>query len=51
MVPGEAVRVVATGPLGGEPLVVLVGFSRFALRYSEAARVRLAAYSDEASDG
>jgi ferrous iron transport protein A len=40
-VPGEPVRVVATGPLGGEPLVVLVGSTRFALRHAEAARVLL----------
>ncbi len=38
---GEPVRVVATGPLGGDPLLVQVGFTRFALRRSEAARVRL----------
>jgi ferrous iron transport protein A len=40
-VPGEPVRVVATGPLGGEPLVVLVGSTRFALRHAEAHRVLL----------
>ena len=40
-VPGEAVSVVATGPLGGEPIVVLVGSARFALRHAEAARVLL----------
>ena len=39
---GEAVRIVATAPLGGDPLLVQVGFTRFALRRSEAARVRLA---------
>ncbi len=38
---GEDVRVVARGPLGGEPLLVQVGFTRFALRRSEAARVRI----------
>ncbi len=38
-VAGERVRVVATGPLGGEPLVVLVGSARFALRHAEADRV------------
>ncbi len=38
---GEAVEVVAKGPLGAEPLLVQVGFTRFALRRSEAARVRL----------
>ena len=38
---GEEVEVVAKGPLGGEPLLVQVGFTRFALRRSEAARIRL----------
>nr|WP_272494088.1 FeoA family protein [Stenotrophomonas mori] len=41
-VSGEDVCVVAQGPLGGEPLLVQVGFTRFALRRSEAARVRIA---------
>ena len=40
-VAGEQVEVVAYGPLGSEPLLVQVGFTRFALRRSEAARVRL----------
>jgi ferrous iron transport protein A len=40
-VDGEQVEVVAQGPLGAEPLLVQVGFTRFALRRSEAARVRL----------
>jgi ferrous iron transport protein A len=40
-VAGEEVEIVATGPLGGEPLLVQVGFTRFALRRSEAARVRI----------
>lgn len=38
-VEGEPVRIVAAGPLGGEPLLVQVGFTRFALRKAEAARV------------
>ena len=38
---GEAVDVVAAGPLGAEPLLVQVGFTRFALRRQEAARVRV----------
>ena len=38
---GEEVVVVAKGPLGAEPLLVQVGFTRFALRRSEAARIRL----------
>ena len=38
---GEQVEVVAAGPFGAEPLLVQVGFTRFALRRAEAARVRL----------
>ena len=38
---GEPVRMVARGPVGGEPLLVQIGFTRFALRRSEAARVRV----------
>jgi ferrous iron transport protein A len=40
-VAGEQVVVVAEGPFGAEPLLVQVGFTRFALRRAEAARVRL----------
>ncbi|MFT8719857.1 FeoA family protein [Acetobacter sp.] len=40
-VPGEPVRVVAIGPIGGDPMAVKVGFTRFALRRSEASRVLL----------
>ncbi|MGN6112482.1 MAG: FeoA family protein [Luteimonas sp.] len=40
-VAGEAVEVMAAGPVGAEPLLVQVGFTRFALRRSEAARVRV----------
>lgn len=42
-VPGEQVRLVARGPVGGEPLLIQVGYTRFALRLSEAARVRVEA--------
>jgi ferrous iron transport protein A len=49
-VPGEPVRVVATGPLGGEPIVVLIGSTRFALRHAEAARVLLHATSGAGHD-
>ena len=44
---GEEVRLVAKGPVGGEPLLVQVGFTRFALRISEAKRVVVAAASQE----
>jgi len=40
-VPGEPVQLVARGPVGAEPLLVQIGFTRFALRRSEAARVRV----------
>ena len=40
-VDGESVRIVGAAPLGGDPLLVQVGFTRFALRRSEAARVKL----------
>lgn len=42
-VKGEPVRVLAFGPLGAETIAVQVGFTRFALRRSEAARIRIAA--------
>jgi len=42
-VAGEEVQVMAAGPVGAEPLLVQVGFTRFALRRSEAARVVLRA--------
>jgi ferrous iron transport protein A len=38
---GEPVRIVAQGPIGGDPLLVQIGFTRFALRRSEAARVQV----------
>ncbi|MBU8976112.1 MULTISPECIES: FeoA family protein [unclassified Lysobacter] len=38
---GERVEVMAAGPVAKEPLLVQVGFTRFALRRSEAARVRV----------
>ena len=42
-VAGEEVEVLAAGPLGAEPLLVQVGFTRFALRRAEAERVRIRA--------
>jgi ferrous iron transport protein A len=38
---GEPVRIVAQGPIGGDPLLVEIGFTRFALRRTEAARVQV----------
>jgi len=40
-VAGEPVRIVASGPIGADPLLVQIGFTRFALRRSEAQRVRI----------
>jgi ferrous iron transport protein A len=40
-VAGEPVTVIAEGPIGGDPLVVQIGYTRFALRRAEAARVLL----------
>ncbi|MCR6686929.1 FeoA family protein [Pseudoxanthomonas sp.] len=48
-VAGEPVEVVARGPFGAEPLLVQVGYTRFALRRSEAARVQVAADAAEAA--
>lgn len=42
-VQGEPVRVVAHGPVGGDPLLVQIGYTRFALRRNEAARVMVEA--------
>lgn len=39
---GEPVRIVARGPIGADPLLVQIGYTRFALRRAEAARVRIA---------
>jgi ferrous iron transport protein A len=40
-VTGEPVRCVALAPFGGDPLLVQIGFTRFALRRAEAARVQI----------
>ena len=39
--PGEAVRVVARGGLGGDPIAVRVGQATFALRHKEASMVQV----------
>jgi len=41
-VAGEPVRLVARGPFGADPLLVQIGYTRFALRRAEAARVTVA---------
>lgn len=48
-VKGEDVRLVARGPIGGEPLLVQVGFTRFALRLTEAARIVITAHAPGAA--
>lgn len=40
-VAGEPIRVVARGPFGGDPLLIQIGHTRFALRRREAARVEV----------
>jgi ferrous iron transport protein A len=50
-VDGEQVRIVGAAPLGGDPLLVQVGFTRFALRRSEADRVRVRRVQVEAGVG
>ena len=41
-VAGEPVRLIARGPFGADPLLVQVGYTRFALRRAEAARITVA---------
>ncbi|MBD9369216.1 FeoA family protein [Xanthomonas sp. XNM01] len=48
-VAGEPVEVMAKGPFGAEPLLVRVGYTRFALRRSEAARVQVAPATEDAA--
>jgi len=38
-VPGEPLRLAALGPVGADPMLVVIGSTRFALRRSEAARI------------
>jgi ferrous iron transport protein A len=40
-VPGEPIALVTRGAFGGEPLLIAIGGTRFALRQAEAARVRV----------
>jgi len=47
-VAGERVQVMASGPVGAEPLLIQIGYTRFALRRSEAARVRVRAHGADA---
>lgn len=47
-VPGEVVKLVATGPVRADPLLIQIGFTRFALRRSEAARVAVSLQAEAA---
>ncbi len=47
-VKGEPVRILAAGPIGADPLLVQVGFTRFALRHGEASRVLVHSVAAEA---
>jgi ferrous iron transport protein A len=38
---GESVSCVALAPWGGDPMLVQIGFTRFALRRSEAERIQI----------
>ena len=49
-VAGEPVEVVAAGPVGAEPLLVQIGFTRFALRRREADRVTVQLATDTGAD-
>lgn len=40
-VPGEQVEIITRGLFGGEPILVKVGLSRFALRKNEADRIEI----------
>lgn len=44
---GEEVAVVGRGPIGADPLLVQIGFTRFALRRAEAARIHVGHISVE----
>lgn len=46
-VPGERVRIMATGPGGREPIAVRVAGSTFALRLHEAEHIRVRLLGDE----
>ena len=48
-VDGEPVKVVGRGPIGADPLLIQIGFTRFALRRSEAARVTVSVIVERAA--
>ena len=40
-VPGAAVQVVTKGVFGGDPILIQIGFTRFALRKAEADKIEI----------
>lgn len=40
-VAGEQVKCISLAPFGGDPMLVQIGYTRFALRKAEAARVHI----------
>ncbi|WP_343598384.1 FeoA family protein [Acinetobacter sp.] len=40
-IPGTSVKVVAKGAFGGDPLLIQIGFTRFALRKIEAQKIEI----------
>ncbi len=40
-IPGASLKVVARGFFGGDPLLIQIGFTRFALRKAEAAKIEI----------
>ncbi|MFT4020027.1 MAG: FeoA family protein [Acinetobacter sp.] len=40
-IPGTPVKVVAKGVFGGDPLLIQIGFTRFALRKNEAEKIEI----------
>jgi ferrous iron transport protein A len=50
-VKGESVRVVAAGPIGGDPMLIQIGFTRFALRHAEANRIVVDSALPDSAEG
>lgn len=40
-IPGTSVKVIAKGIFGGDPLLIQIGFTRFALRKAEAHKIEI----------
>lgn len=48
-VPGTQVQVITKGLFGGDPILIQIGFTRFALRKVEAERIEIHSKSEGAS--